>query len=142
MHPDPGQPRAACWTRPDRGGELIDASWNHTVSQVGDRCTVALSGELDTDGFEELCSILADAVGRPGGAAVHADLADLDFLDSGGIRALLTAYHHAQMCGRSFTVVRAHGTVRRVLEIAGLLRILGAEPARSDEAAEARSTPA
>jgi hypothetical protein len=43
------------------------------------------------------------------------------------------------MCGRSFTVVRARGTVRRVLEIAGLLQILCAEPARHDDAAGARS---
>ncbi len=86
-----------------------------------------------------MCAVLADAVGRPGVVAVHADLADLDFLDSAGIRALLTAYHHAQMCGRSFTVVRARGTVRRVLEIAGLLQILCAEPARHDDAAGAWS---
>jgi anti-anti-sigma factor len=128
--------------RPDRGGELIHASWDHTVIQVGDRCTVALSGEFDTDGFEELCSVLADAVGRPGVTAVHADLAGLDFLDSAGIRALLTAYHHAEMCRRTFTVVRAHGTVRRVLEIAGLLQLLCGEPAGADEAAGARSKPA
>jgi hypothetical protein len=36
------------------------------------------------------------------------------------------------MCGRIFTVVRARGTVRRVLEIAGLLKILGVEPAPPD----------
>jgi anti-sigma B factor antagonist len=124
------------------GGKLIDASWNHAVGQVGDICTVALFGELDTDGFEELAGILADAVGRPGVATVRVDLDGLDFVDSAGIRALLTAYHHADMCGRSFTVTRARGTVRRVLEIAGLLHILCAEPAPSGETAGALPKPA
>lgn len=108
----------------DRGGQHIDAIWNHTVSQDGDTCTVALSGELDMGGFDGLCRVLVDAATRPGTAVVQADVAGVDFIDSSGIRAFLAAYNKANAAGRRFTVTRPPRNVRRVLQITGLLPIL------------------
>ena len=115
--------------RPDRGGQLIDAIWNHTISQDGDTCTVALSGELDMCGYDGLCKVLVDAATSPGTAVVRADVAGVDFIDSSGIRAFLAAYNTANAAGRRFTVTRPPRNVRRILQITGLLPILcGGEP--------------
>jgi stage II sporulation protein AA (anti-sigma F factor antagonist) len=115
--------------RPDGGGQHIDAIWNHTISQDGDTCTVTISGELDMGGFDGLCRVLLDAATRPGTAVVRADVAGVDFIDSSGIRAFLTAYNQATASGRRFTVTRPPRNVRRVLQITGLLPILcGGDP--------------
>jgi anti-anti-sigma factor len=121
----------------DGGGQHIDAIWDHTVSQDGDTCTVALSGELDMGGFDGLCRVLVDAASRPGTVVVRADVAAVDFIDSSGVRAFLAAYNQANASGRRFTVTRPPRNVRRVLQITGLLPILcSGEPATLPSAAQ------
>jgi anti-anti-sigma factor len=55
---------------------------------------------------------------------VVVDLTGVTFLDSSGIRALLTVRRIADEHGAALTVTGAHGIVRRVLTLTGLLGLL------------------
>ena len=102
----------------------MDEVWQHAVRQDGGVCTVVLAGELDTSACDDLFRAFVDALNRPGVHTVQVDLDAVDFLDSTGIWALLTAHHAAQALDRGFVVVRARGRARRSLDVAGLLPIL------------------
>ncbi len=104
----------------------MGSTWTHLVSQAGDTCTVALSGELEMSGREELIRLLVDTVNTPGVAAVEVDLDAVHFMDSSGMAALMAAHHIAEVSDRRLTVVRTRGHVRRALEVAGILPILWA----------------
>jgi anti-anti-sigma factor len=106
--------------------QRMGSTWTHLVSQAGDTCTVALSGELEMSGREELIRLLVDTVNTPGVAAVEVDLDAVHFMDSSGMAALMAAHHIAEVSDRRLTVVRTRGHVRRALEVAGILPILWA----------------
>jgi anti-anti-sigma factor len=52
------------------------------------------------------------------------DLSRLDFLDSTGIRLLISLHQRCQARGQSLSVVAPRGPARRVLELSGALAIL------------------
>ena len=55
------------------------------------------------------------------------DLEELTFIDSTGLRVLLTAYEHAQQRGQEFAVTQGSPQVQRLLSITGVgehLRII------------------
>lgn len=110
--------------------------WNYSAGHIDGVCTVALSGELDMSGSEELFKAFVEALSHPGVHTVRADLGAVHFLDSSGLWALLTAHHAAQALNRRFFVSRAHGRVLRTLDVAGVLPILcpDAAVARHDRA--------
>jgi anti-sigma B factor antagonist len=90
-------------------------SFETRTQQLGDATVVAFAGELDiaSEGpaTEALEAALAD------GGLLVADLRELTFLDSTGVRVLLTAHLHAHKIGMRFGVARADGMVRRLLEV-------------------------
>jgi anti-sigma B factor antagonist len=103
--------------------------WDHTITRVGDTCTVSLFGEIDMSCSDELIILLTTAVQGRSADAIHVDLADVGFMDSSGIHALLTGHRAAKAAGLRLMVVRPQHHVRRVLEIAGVLAILTGEDA-------------
>jgi anti-anti-sigma factor len=114
----------------------MGATWTHLVTHAGDTCTVALAGEIEMSGREELIRVLVDAVNAPGVAAVQVDLEGVHFMDSSGMAALMAAHHIAEVAARSFTVVRTRGPVRRALEVAGIFGILWAGSASAGSTAD------
>ena len=52
------------------------------------------------------------------------DLAKLDFMDSSGLRALLTLNAHASNDGFELGLIRGNPTVQRVFEVTGTTRLL------------------
>jgi anti-anti-sigma factor len=101
-----------------------DRIWSHTLHVDDGVCTVALAGELDLSGADSLRRLLLDALGRDDCTAVVADLADVTFLDSAGLGALVGAYRETETTGHRFTVTNPMRGVRRILEIAGVLDLL------------------
>jgi anti-sigma B factor antagonist len=95
--------------------------------QAPGRFVMSLTGELDL----ATAPALADAVtGLLAGAPVRqlrVDLAEVRFLDSSGIRALLQARRAAEQHGASFTVDRPGEMVSQVLRAAGVDHLLGVE---------------
>jgi anti-sigma B factor antagonist len=80
---------------------------------------VAVAGEVDLATAPELPARLRDAVASPASAVV-ADLADVEFLDSSGVGALLIADQTARQHGTGLIVRGAKPAVRRVFDILGL----------------------
>ena len=85
----------------------------------GDATIVALSGELDFGTVGQVQARLAEL--RDEGVATVLDLDELTFMDSTGIRLVLTACEDAQRANWSFCVTRGSERVQRVLEAARVI---------------------
>jgi anti-sigma B factor antagonist len=81
---------------------------------------VALSGELDMSSAlvfdEELRRIEADDLPR----TVVLDLRKLKFLDSTGLRLILSAHSRARRCGRRLRIVPGSDAVKRIFRLTGM----------------------
>lgn len=106
----------------------INPTWQHSIRRDGDVCSVVLSGELDLGLGDTLTDLLAEQIRWPGTAVVRVDLAAVTFLDSWAIGVLVRSRQAAAADGCRFFVSNPHGHVRRVLDVAGVLPTLSAEP--------------
>lgn len=85
----------------------------------GDAAVVALSGELDFGTVNQVQARLAEL--RDECVPTLLDLDGLTFMDSTGIRLVLTACEDAERCSWSFRVTRGSKRVRQVLEAAQVI---------------------
>jgi len=108
------------------------ASFEARTSARPGRSVVALVGECDLAVREELTSALLEAVASA--PVVEVDLDALQFLDSTGVHALVTALHAAQRDGTALYVTNAHGPVAHVLDITGVGALLQAPNQAPDQA--------
>jgi anti-sigma B factor antagonist len=90
-------------------------SFEARTERLGTMTVVVLAGELDIAAEAGATAALTDAIGD--GGVLVADLRELTFLDSTGVRVLLTADLHAKERGVRFGVARSDGMVRRLLEV-------------------------
>jgi anti-sigma B factor antagonist len=81
---------------------------------------VAVSGELDLVSAERLQATVFEQFDN-GFTHVVADLRELSFIDSSGIRALWQSHQRAERDGMRLSVVAGDGDVRRALHMTGLL---------------------
>jgi anti-sigma B factor antagonist len=89
----------------------------------GSAAVVAVSGELDLRTSPELEERLNRAF--DGGAElVILDLRRIEFMDSTGLRVLLSAHQRAHDTGRRFALVRGADQVERVLTLTGVRDLL------------------
>jgi anti-anti-sigma factor len=88
----------------------------------GDRLLI-LQGELDIATAPELAATL-DRM-RAYRHAVVLDLEGVTFMDSTGLMTLMDAWLEAERDGWEFSVRAASAPVRRVIELAGVERLLG-----------------
>jgi anti-anti-sigma factor len=77
---------------------------------------VALAGELDMAAAFRLESELEPLLAAPGIDAVVLDLADVSFLDSAGLGALLSIREQAARLGRDVRIASMSEPVRRILD--------------------------
>lgn len=87
-----------------------------SIVSMGDVYVVRLSGELDLASASGLTERLVDTAG----STVVVDLADLSFMDSSGISALVMARNRMAENGDSLILSRPQAMVFRVLETVGL----------------------
>jgi anti-sigma B factor antagonist len=97
---------------------MTRARFDARTSVELDRVVVALVGECDLAGREELTSILLAAVA--GADQVVVDMAGVTFLDSSGLHGLIVAYHAATDAGRRLYVVNAGPATATVLDVSGV----------------------
>ena len=93
-----------------------------TTSTADGVATVVLEGELDISTAPVLDATLAD-VERNGTATLLLDLARVEFIDSTGLRSLLSARQRAEAAGRSLRLANLQVDVERVFDMTGVRRI-------------------
>lgn len=103
---------------------------------------VTFTGDLDIASEADATASLEAAL--DGAGLLVADLRELDFLDSTGVRVLLTADLQAREQGVRFGVARGDGMVRRLFEVTRIdqrfpvvddpAELTGGEPPPSDAA--------
>ena len=87
---------------------------------TGTTAEVALSGELDISTYEDALAQLA-AAERSAPELLVVDLAGLRFVDSTGVRLILSADERAREAGRRLALRLGDGLARRVFTALGLL---------------------
>lgn len=93
------------------------------VSNEGDATCLRVRGELDILTGSQLCESAASAAEQT--SRVLVDLADVTFIDSSGVAALLLADRRARSHGSRLEVTAASPAVTRVLSMSGVARHLG-----------------
>lgn len=91
-----------------------------------DRAIVALAGECDLNGVPLLERELESSDAREADALVL-DLTQLEFMDSTGLRTLLSAQSAAAERGQAFAITEGKEQVERLLRVTGVaeqLRII------------------
>ena len=101
------------------------------VEEQGGATVLAVTGELDlrtSPALEERLSRAFDA----GAELVILDLRQIEFMDSTGLRVLLTAHQRAHETGRRFALVKGADQVERVLTLTGVRDLLTVVDAPED----------
>jgi|KBSSwiStaDraftv2_1062776.scaffolds.fasta_scaffold143332_4 anti-sigma B factor antagonist len=93
---------------------------------------LAVVGEVDVATCGALSDAIHEAIVADRIAELIVDLDKVTFLDSSGVRALLTGLKLAQTQGAGFSILNARGVVRGVLDITGVLAALTAQAASQD----------
>jgi anti-anti-sigma factor len=97
---------------------------------------VTASGELDLAAAPRLATVLSIAT-QGAEPNVVLDLADVDFIDSTALGAIMHASTEAEAVGKQMLVVAREGPVRRLLEITNLTGRFRVYPSRADALAAA-----
>jgi anti-anti-sigma factor len=96
------------------------------VQSVGPAQTrITASGELDASADARLTSVVRACLHDQDARDIDVDLTGVTFLDSAGIRCLLTCWNQADLAGCRMRLSNPDPLVRRVLEITGLLEMFG-----------------
>jgi anti-sigma B factor antagonist len=101
------------------------------VSEERETTVVALEGEIDLSTAPEAEQRI-QAAEETSPSRLVIDLREVTFMDSSGLRVLLTAHRRAEEAGRGFALVKGGGTVNRLLDVTGLtdrLELLDEPPA-------------
>jgi anti-anti-sigma factor len=86
---------------------------------------VRVAGEIDIAVEALLEHVLCRAADGDGARHVLVDLTGVEFLDSGGVQALVRGYQAATGVGAAFTIRNAASIVVRVLRITGVAATFG-----------------
>jgi anti-sigma B factor antagonist len=95
----------------------VDDRLRIEVDRQGDNAVIGLHGELDLASAPAF-SARFEEIGNGDPGAIIIDLSQLEFMDSTGLRSILTAREHCDQSGRRFAVVPGGRQVSRLLEIA------------------------
>ncbi len=107
----------------------IPDAFSVRVEPRGEATVVVPVGELDLATAPALEAALARALETAAGRRVVLDLRELEFIDSSGLRTLLTARKQAEDAGAGFSLVAGHRGLERTLEIAGVHGVFTWTPA-------------
>ncbi|MBT8202350.1 MAG: STAS domain-containing protein [Acidimicrobiia bacterium] len=88
------------------------------VAEKADWTIVTVVGEIDLASAPNLESTLADRIGS--GVKLIVDLDRVTFIDSTGLRVLISSHREVENHGGSFAVVPGSGPVARLLDLTGV----------------------
>jgi anti-anti-sigma factor len=99
--------------------EHVGEHFRVDVRSAPDRVVLELHGELDLLGTPTLEKAV-ERVEEGAPAIVVLDLSDLQFIDSAGLRVILTAHEHAQQHDWDLALTHGSEQVQRLFAIAGV----------------------
>jgi anti-anti-sigma factor len=103
-----------------------DAPLNLATAVDNGVARVAIHGELDLDRADEVAGELT-ALPAQGATSVVIDATALTFIDSSGLRALLTARDQLHAAGATLHIANLTPSVERVLDMTGTRELLTGE---------------
>lgn len=92
--------------------------------------TLSIRGEIDMSSAPRLHAVLERSIART--KRVSLDLSGVSFMDSSGVNLLLRAVVAGRDMGCSLAVVAASRQVRQVLQISGVVEVVGLESELAD----------
>ena len=95
-----------------------------------DQAVLTLAGELDASNVAQLYEELAQ-LSREGVLQITIDIAALEFVDSTGLSAIITAHKRAAASGGELIVLAPSDDMRRLFEITGIDTYLNLRPSRA-----------
>lgn len=95
---------------------------------------LAIGGEIDLATAPELEAVLTEKV--DGGKTII-DLSEVGFIDSTGLRVLLTVHEAAESAGGQIVLITAEGPVTKLFEITGVQDLLHLATSRDAAVAHA-----
>jgi anti-anti-sigma factor len=98
-----------------------------TAQQLGQTTVVSIIGSVDALTAGQVTSYLSDQV-RNGQKQLVADLSQVDFMSSAGLRAILVVLKESRQQGGDLRLAAAQPRVENILKIAGLTNVLQAFP--------------
>ncbi len=107
----------------------IPEAFSVRIEPHGETAVVVPTGELDLATAPALEAALTRAFESVGTGRVVLDLRELEFIDSSGLRTLLTARKRADDAGAQFSLIAGHRGLERTLEIAGVHSVFTWTPA-------------
>jgi anti-sigma B factor antagonist len=97
------------------------------VDRDGDAVTVSLLGEVDVLTVDQVRRALSEALAS-GPRSIIVDMAELSFIDSTGLGALVFGFQRSRDAGVAFRLARPSTGVRQVLVLSGLLEVVELTP--------------
>lgn len=91
------------------------------TEQQGDWAVVKLGGEVDLSWSQQVRRAVLDALARSQKVAVH--MAQVSYIDSSGIAALVEGFQNARGKGQGFVLVEVSEPVLAVLRLARLDKV-------------------
>src|SRR5215475_8122421 len=102
---------------PGQGAGLTHA----TVPEDAQRVRISFCGEIDLSSADMVEAAVIDALRSYHPGRIDVDLAEVKFLDSIGIRALLRCRTQAIEAGCQLAVMNPQPMIHRILEVTGVL---------------------
>ncbi len=102
------------------------ADFRAAIVDANGGATLELAGEVDLACVDDLAARL-DAVIDTRTGTIAVDLSRVTFLDSSGLKSLVSAHRRLQAEGRRLTVRAPSAAVFRVLQLSGVAAFLGVQ---------------
>jgi anti-anti-sigma factor len=99
--------------------------------QIGDTTVVTVKGRLDGTSSQTFADRVGALVLRPR-PKLLVDFADVDFITSAGLRAMLQIVKRVKASGGAFALCAVQTPVREVLDFSGFAPMFSIHPARAD----------
>jgi len=96
------------------------------LEELEESVVIVVSGEIDMDTIGELSERFEEALQR-GSPTVVLDLAGTEFMDSTGLGVIVRASRQLERTGSTLVLRAPQPTVRRLLRVTGLERLLRIE---------------
>lgn len=93
----------------------------------GDAAIVTLHGEVDVLTVDQVRQALSEALAAAP-RSITVDLADLSFIDSTGLGALIFGFQRSRDAGVAYRLARPSDGVRQILVLSGLLEVVELTP--------------